>query len=56
MSRIGDVYTLKPGTAVVDLLGHEPGVYKVQVGLYGWDDGDLFIVTNKGKLKLKDIK
>ena len=51
----GETYTLKPDTASVQLMGHKPGDYVVQVGDYGWDDGDLFIVTNKGKLKLRDI-
>lgn len=38
------------------LVGHTPGIYEVQCGDYGWDDGDLFIITNLGKLKLRHLK
>lgn len=40
---------------LVKMLGHKPGCYRVYVGDFGWDDGDLYIVTNVGKVKLKDI-
>jgi hypothetical protein len=54
--KIGDVVELKSGMCSVDMLGHPKGTYTVCVGDYGWDDGDLFIETQKGKLKLRELR
>ena len=52
---IGRFVTLSKDDYQCGLYGHNPGTYEVFVGEYGWDDGDLYIRTNKGKLKLKDF-
>lgn len=55
MTNIGDKIVLTKNHAVCYFYGHKPGTYTVKVGDWGWDDGDLFIETNIGKLKIKDI-
>lgn len=40
----------------VSLLGLHTGKYTVHVGEYGWDDGDLFIESNIGRIKLRELK
>lgn len=47
---------LLPNSCSTVLVGHNPGIYEVQYGDYGWDDGDLFIITNLGKLKLRHLQ
>ena len=55
MARIGDKIEIEKASPHCSLLGVKPGVYTVKVGDYGWDDGDLFVETNKGKIKLRDL-
>jgi len=56
VTKIGDTIELRKGMCSVDLMGHPCGKYPVRVGNYGWDDGDLYIQTTKGKLKLIWLK
>jgi hypothetical protein len=53
--RVGRKIEIEKACPHCSLLGVKPGVYEVLVGDYGWEDGDLYINTNKGKVKLKDL-
>lgn len=54
-NKTGDRIELEKETPHCRLFGVKPGFYDVMVGDYGWDDGDLYINTNKGKVKLRDL-
>lgn len=53
-NRVNKTVTLKPDCLWCQVYDVQPGTYEVFVGDWGWDDGDLYIITeNKGRVKTK---
>ena len=53
-NKVNQSVTLKPDCLWCQVYDVRPGTYEVFVGDWGWDDGDLYIITeNRGRVKTK---